>query len=310
MPKKEEVAQEFRCGMVAIVGEVNVGKSTLLNQILGTKVTIVSPRPQTTRNRIIGIKNSENSQIVFIDTPGFLKSSQKGELEQLLAKEARDGMSDVDLNLFVIDGEQAIRKVEYIAQLEKLFRSRKFRKPELVAINKIDLVDRLHLLPLMARLQKIFHAKRPTELVPISAKSGDGVELLVERISTLLPLGPNLFPRDAVTDQSEDFLVSEIIREKLFCHLHQELPYSVAVRIEGWEEDERGLRVSAQILVERNSQKAIVIGKEGSMLKAVGRSARLELEKILGTHVYLELFVRVEENWTRTRQGLRKVGYQ
>ncbi len=280
----------FRSGYVALIGEANAGKSSLLNTILGQKVAAVSQKAQTTRNRILGIKHQPNAQIVFLDTPGFVRTKRKNALSSFLAHQAVDAASEVDLVLLVIDADRASRDHGYLESLEEMLGDMQISSPAVVALNKVDLMDQRQLLPIMARFSAIYNSRsKAPALIPISAKKGDGIAMLLAEVEKMLPEGPALFPEDTVTDQSERVLVAEIVREKLFGALAQELPYSLAVQVEGWEESEELVKVSAVIHVERESQKGIVIGKGGEVLKRIGTAARQELERILGTKIFLEL---------------------
>lgn len=299
------------CGFVAVLGATNAGKSTLINRIIGHKIAIVSPKVQTTRNRIVGVKSSAEGQIVFVDTPGFAEKPYGRELEKYMHRACREAVSGVDLEMLVVDSARMLRDAGAGEDLEALCESHGVSSPAIVALNKIDLVNKADLLPLMAELdQRLGRDKgREIELIPISAREGDGIDILENSILSRLPRGEYLFPEDVITDQADEFLACEIIREKLFLHLHAELPYSLAVGLESWEEKADLLRLKALIFVERNSQKGIVIGQGGGMLKTVGTEARLELERVFGIRVFLEIRVRVEKDWTRSLRGLRKTGY-
>lgn len=322
-PRQAEGEEEssHRSGFIALVGPANAGKSTLLNQLLGQKVSIVSPKPQTTRNRILGVKNLPEAQLVFFDTPGFFRErtptmrfSQivRGELGRYLSQAVRDGVSEVDVTLLVLDAKELLRRSEELSRLSQAFRNEGVRLPHLIALNKVDLVQKEALLPLLTELFTEFSEAlgSEVEIIPLSARRGEGVEHLEQAIIKRLPVGPRLYPEDFLTDRSERFLAAEIVREKLFLQLGQEVPYSTAVQVEKWEEGEKLLKIGAVIFVERTSQRGIVIGKGGERLKSIGKAAREELERIFEKQVYLELFVRVEENWTRTERGLRRVGYE
>ncbi len=292
----------FRSGFIAIIGRPNVGKSTFLNAILGEKVSIVSAKPQTTRNRIRGIKNLEDGQIVFIDTPGVHRA--RGALNRYMLREALSALKDVDGVLYMVE---ATRKADE-GELFVIENLKTIKVPVILGINKIDLVKKESLLPLIDEYSKLFPFR---EIVPFSALTGDGLDRLMGVLSGVLPEGPRYFPEDMITDQPERFLVAEIIREKVFEFTRQEIPYSVAVVVEEFKEREEGgvLYISAVINVERDSQKGIIIGKGGSMLKRIGSSARKEVERILAAKVYLELYVRVKEKWTKDARALREFGY-
>lgn len=298
-----EVTPDFRSGFIAIVGEPNVGKSTLLNQILNFKVSIVSPRPQTTRNRIAGIFSDETCQMVFIDTPG-LHNSDLG-LNRFMMQQAREAIMDADLVLYLRDARYSQKSTEEEAFTLDFIKLSS--KPRILALNKIDTIEPSQLLPSLDRLSRtgLFE-----ELMPISALLGQGVPALLSQLRQRLPVGPRYFPEDQLTDVTERFVVSEIVREKIFLLTHQEVPYATAVHVEQFEEQEgsRLIRIQAVIHVEKDSQKAIVIGKGGTMLKQVGEQARHELEELFGKKVFLGLFVRVDKNWTRNPQIVKRLG--
>jgi GTP-binding protein Era len=295
--------EKFRSGFVAIIGRPNVGKSTLLNQILGEKLVITSDKPQTTRNRIQGIHNMDGGQIVFIDTPGIHKAHSR--LNRYMVQEAGAAMDAVDVVLFLVEtaGKPAAH-FELVAE-----RLSRVTSPVILVVNKIDLASRELLMARLAEYGKLHNFR---EIIPISAATGDGVERLVNLILPLLPEGPSYFPDDILTDAPERFVVAEIIREKVFRHTGDEIPYAVAVNVEDFDEPEdRGLiRIAAVITVERDSQKGIVIGRQGAMLKKIGTLARKEIEQLLGTKVFLELFVRVRKDWTENKNMMRELGYE
>jgi GTPase len=293
---------DFRCGFVAIVGRPNVGKSTLLNALLARKVSIVSPKPQTTRHRILGIRNSEQSQIIFVDTPG-LHSGGKRAMNRHMNRAAVTSLNDADVNLFVIDGPRWIDEDQRI--LEQLVQR---GLPIILAVNKVDkITPRERLLPF---IEEVARKAKFVEIVPLSALRRSNLDSLPELISKYLPLSPPHFPLDQVTDRSPEFQASEIIREKLTLRLHQELPYGLTVEIERFVEEDGRLLVNAIIWVERAGQKAIVIGHGGEQLKEVGRSARIEMSELFGRSVHLELWVKVKENWSDSEAALRQLGYE
>jgi GTP-binding protein Era len=298
----EEKGPGFKSGFVSLIGRPNAGKSTLLNRLLGEKIAIISPRPQTTRNRILGIKNLPAGQVIFLDTPGVHHSRTR--LNKSMVRTALATLEEVDLICFLIEADRP-ENDENDLILKNL---RRAGKPVVLAINKIDLVPRGELLPVIGRYSQLFPFR---EIIPISALSGDGVEILAEEILRMLPEGPPLFPEDMVTDQTERFLVSEFIREKILHRTREEIPYAAAVVIEEFKEkEEKNLVViSATILVERDSQKGILIGEKGRTLKEIGRLAREEIESLLGTKVFLELWVKVEKNWRDDPRALRRLGY-
>jgi len=292
----------FLSGFIAINGPPNVGKSTLLNRIVGTKMAIVSPIPQTTRNRIIGIYHGDDHQMVFMDTPGIHRT--RTALHMSMVESALAATREVDMVLFMIDMNRA-DDPEITSGLAHL---KGIKKPCILAINKIDTGPKERLLPVMDRFRQI-HIFDP--IVPISALKGDGVDSLLGELRLLLKPGPQFFPEDMRTDQPETLLASEIIREKIYYRTEKELPYSCAVTVDKMEEipSRNLLSIVARIHVETDSQKGILIGKKGRMIKAIGQASRLDLERIFGVQIYLELTVRVEKNWTRDTRALRRLGY-
>ncbi|MFY0522752.1 GTPase Era [Archangium gephyra] len=311
--------QTHRSGFAALIGRPNVGKSTLLNQLTGEKLAIVSPKPQTTRNRILGVVTRPEGQVAFLDTPGIHQA--KGELNRFMVDVALQAVDDVDLVLFVVEPGGIAEKPEVSPGnrfiLERL---QKAGKPTFLVINKIDTVLKPVLLPLIELYRKEFPF---AEVVPISAKDDDGVENLFQAVLQHMPEGDPLFPEDVLTDQAEKTLVAEYIREQVLRHCRQEIPYSTAVLVDFFDESEREpppgtppgklaglIRIAASIYVERDSQKAIIIGKQGQMLKTIGTDARKAIQRLLGAHVYLSLRVRVEPRWSERPDGLKKLGYE
>ncbi len=292
----------FKSGFISILGRPNVGKSTLFNRILGEKIAIVTEKPQTTRNRILGIKNVEGAQLIFLDTPGLHEGGS--ELNKRMVKTALSTGRDSDVLLFLTEAtspplEEDRKMLEYL----KLSKGIPF-----LVINKIDLVKKETLLPLMDQYQKLF----PFEtMIPLSALQGDGIEILINEIVRVLPEAPPYFPEDMLTDQTERFLVSEIIREKVIQHSYQEIPYVTAVTIESFKElaEKNLVVIQATIYVEKESQKKILIGKGGQKLKKIGEWSRKEIEAFLEKRVFLELWVKVEKNWTRNPRVLDSLGY-
>ncbi len=295
--------QAHRAGFVALVGRPNVGKSTLLNRLVGEKMAIVSPRPQTTRTRITGIKHLPHAQIVFVDTPGLHTGA--GKLDQLMAKAAERALEDVDLVCFVAEATESPDRLDGSA-LQWL---RACSAPAYCCLNKADLVTpRSRLLPLIAA----YRARHSfAEIIPVSAERGDNCDRLLDLIVAVLPEQPPYFPRDALTDQPEAFWVAETIREKIFHLTRQEIPYACAVRVEEATERRRPecLYIRATIFVERDSQKGIVIGKGGAMLKRIGAAARKDLERFFGIKVYLDVSVRVRADWRRDEKALKELGF-
>ncbi len=292
----------FKSGFISILGRPNVGKSTLFNRLLGDKVAIVAERPQTTRNRILGIKNVEGGQLIFLDTPGIHRG--RSELNRRMVGTAIASGRDADILLFLIEATDphVEKDQEMIDSLQGCI-----GVPFLV-INKMDLVRRQNLLPIMDQYQRLHPFE---EIIPISAKTGEGVEILLDEILRVLPESPPYYPEDMITDQTERFWVSEIVREKIIHQSYQEIPYSTAVTIEEFKEHpEKNLVViKATVHVERDSQKKILIGKGGQKLKKIGEAARKEVEALLGTRVFLELWVNVEKNWTQDPGVLNRIGY-
>ncbi len=293
--------EDFRSGYVSIIGQPNVGKSTLLNALLGEKVSIVTAKSQTTRNKIIGIKTLPDAQIIFIDTPGIHRPKHK--LGEAMVKTAIGSLQEVDVVLFMVEPHKPDKDDRNIIALLQTVKS-----PVLLLINKIDTIRKQELLPVINRFVELFPF---TEIIPVSAIKKDGIELLVQNICDNLPHGPKYFPDDLFTDQAERFMVSEIIREKIMAMTEEELPHAVAVEVVTWTEKEDGLvSISCNIYVEREGQKAIIIGKHGSMLKAIGSAARVEIEKLLNAKVFLALWVKVRKKWRDDDQLLRELGYR
>ncbi|MDH3841637.1 MAG: GTPase Era [Chromatiales bacterium] len=293
--------EPMRSGYVVIAGRPNVGKSTLMNRLLGEKLSIVSHKPQTTRHRILGVLSDTASQIVFVDTPGLHRDAARA-LNRSLNRAAKTAVADADLAVFVIEALRWTEEDDDVLQ-----RLRQQEIPTFLAINKIDrTADKSALLPFIDDMRNRTGCE---EIFPLSALKDDGVARLLDAIRTRLPVGPALFPADQLTDRSERFIAAEIIREKLTRALHQELPYGINVEIEAYQEDEKGVRINAVIWVERPGQKAIAIGHKGETMKAVGRAARLDLKKRLGRPVHLELWVKVLSNWADNERHLRRFGY-
>jgi GTP-binding protein Era len=290
-------------GFVAIIGRPNVGKSTLLNQLVGEKISITSPKPQTTRWQIFGIKTFHHTQMIFIDTPGLHREEKQRAMNRYLNRIASAVLLDADVIVFMMDATSWRKEDEMV--LEKL---RETDKPVILAINKIDLLaDKRALLPLITKIKDKYAF---VHIVPISAMEADNTQQLEEEISKLLPEGPQLYPDDQITDKNIRFQIAEIVREKLIQETEKELPYSTTVEIEQFKETEKLIEISAVIWVERPGQKIIVIGKKGTKLKKIGMQARREIEKRLGHKVYLQLWVKIKENWTDDDKALRGLGYE
>ena len=293
---------DFKSGFVAIIGAPNVGKSTLLNKMLGQKLSITSKKPQTTRNRILGITNQPSAQFVFLDTPGVHQS--KNPLNLRIVEVALSTLGDSDLVLMLVDAS----KSDPVSESLLLQALKNQINPVVLAINKIDLVKKPVLLGQIDSWHKVYPFQA---IIPISAKTEDQVDTLFSAMAASLPTGPPLFPESMMTDMPERFIAAEMIREKAFRLTGQEIPYSVAVTIDAFKEEKNGrlTSIEATIHVERDSQKGVIIGKKGSKLKQIGEAARKEIEQMLATKVYLKLFVRVQKNWTRDSKALRRFGY-
>ncbi len=292
-PVPKEVKLGFKSGFVPIVGRPNVGKSTLLNRLVGEKLAIVTPKPQTTRNRILGILTTTRFQAVFVDTPGLIQP--KYPLQEYMAKAAWATAKGGDLILHIVEVNDQPKGL------------RDLGIPTILVINKVDLLkDKRALLPLLNEYWKQGIFK---ELLPISALTGDGIERLLKLIERYLPRGPLLYPPDKLTECSERFIASEIIREKIFLLLKEEVPYGTAVKVDEYKVRANILHIQATIFVEKKSQKGILIGKEGRMLKQIGQLSRLELEENLGRKVFLQLWVKLREGWRKKKEDLRYFGY-
>ena len=292
----------IRCGFVAVVGRPNVGKSTLINAILGSKISIVTPKPQTTRHRILAVYTRNDSQIIFIDTPGLHRGAAK-TINRMMNRAAVSALSDADLILFVSEANRWTAEDQDV-----LDRLKESTAPAIALLNKIDKVHpKEELLSVMSAM-----SERHTfdEVLPISAKLNDNLDRLVELIPAYLPESPALYPEEMITDRSESFQIAELIREKLTLLLRQEVPYGLTVEIEQINKEPEGVGINAIIWVERDSQKGIVVGKGGNVLKKVGRSARLELKERLGMPVHLELWVKVKDNWADSEKELLRLGYE
>jgi GTP-binding protein Era len=312
----DESAGDYHAGFVALIGQPNVGKSTLMNRILGVDLAITTAKPQTTRNRILGVRSfPEKGQICFVDTPGIHRA--KKQLNRRMVSTALDAIQEVDLICHVLDAEAYIQQVERLGEGEvpgsEEFIFKKLaavEQPVFLILNKVDRVKTKELLlPVMANLSERYEF---AEIVPISALKGDNIRRLVDLIIEHLPAGGPLFPEDMLTDQAERFIAAEFVREQILEQTHEEVPYSVAVEIERFVEnrDKNMLEVSAIIHVERSSQKGIVIGKGGARLQSIGKKSRKRMQAFFGKKVYLETFVRVESEWSEDPKALGRFGYE
>lgn len=293
--------KEFKSGFVAIIGRPNVGKSTLMNQVIGQKIAIMSDKPQTTRNKIHGVYTEEDMQIVFLDTPGIHKRQSK--LGDFMNMTALNTLREVEAVLFLVDASEGMGGGDrFIAEQLK-----DVKTPVFLVLNKIDQVEPEALLPLIEQYNKLHDF---AEIVPISAKLGNNVSTLLEQVKKYLPAGPQYYPEDQITDHPEQFVIAELVREKILHMTREEVPHSIAVTIEDMRAQENGtVYVSAVIFVERDSQKGIIIGKQGAMLKEVGKRARQDIERLLGSKIFLELWVKVKKDWRNQERVLRDLGF-
>ena len=291
----------FRSGFIGIIGRPNVGKSTLFNAIIGEKISIIANKPQTTRNKITGIKNLPEAQLIFLDTPGIHKATTP--MNRVMVKTARDTFGDADILLMLVDAQSGVHSQDMFL-IEALAG---IKIPIFLVINKIDLVEKQMILPLIDKFRTLYNYN---EIIPVSAVKGEGVDDLLETIKNHLPEGPQYFAEEEFTDASERFIAAEFIREKIMLLTAQEIPYSTAVEIDSFKEEEAKnlIRINATITVEKESQKAIMIGKKGAMLKEIGTQARLEMEKLFDAKVFLKLFVRVKKDWTSSEKMLEEFG--
>lgn len=291
---------ELHCGMLTLAGRPNVGKSTLLNALVGRKISIVTPKPQTTRHRIVGVRNLANAQLVFFDTPGMHRDASRA-VNRYMNQVAVTALDDADLVLMIVEAGRWTDEDERVLK-------RLGDRPAALIINKVDRVrPREKLLPFMAEMAE----KRDWQFVlPLSALTGDNVAALDKLLVEALPVGEALYPVDEETDQTPEFFVGEVVREKLMARLHDEVPYATTVTVDNFEDDDSLLRIAATIWVERDGQKRIIIGKKGAQLREVGRAARLELEERFGDKVFLELWVKVRGDWSDDERLLRELGYR
>jgi len=299
---QHESSSKFRSGFVAIIGRPNVGKSTLMNHLIGQKIAIMSDKPQTTRNKIHGVYTGDNIQIVFLDTPGIHKPNSK--LGNYMMKSAESALKEVEAVLFLIDASEDIGGGDryIIEQLGKV------KTPVFLVVNKIDKIDPEALLNKIVQYKDLYPF---AEVVPISAMNGNNISTLLEQISKYLPEGPQYYPADQVTDHPEQFVCAELIREKILHLTREEIPHSIAVQIEDMRVQDNGVvYIGAVIFVERDSQKGIIIGKRGALLKEVGKTARIDIENLLGSKVFLELWVKVKKDWRNQDRVLNDLGFK
>ncbi len=291
----------FKSGFIGIIGRPNAGKSTLFNTIVGDKISIITDKPQTTRNKITGIKNYPDAQLVFLDTPGMHKP--KTPLNRAMVQTTRETIGSVDVLLMLVEANPRVHPQDLFL-IESLA---PVQSPVILVINKIDLIEKKYLLPLIDQFRTLYDFQ---EIFPVSALKGEGIEALLEAVKEMLPEGPRYYPDDIQTDATERFIAAEFIREKITLLTQQEVPYSTAVTIDVFKEDEEKnlIRISATIHVEKDSQKAIMIGKRGAMLKKIGTQARMDMETLFGARVYLELFVKVRKEWTSSDKMLQEFG--
>jgi GTP-binding protein Era len=302
MSNTSDTYEDFKSGYVAILGAPNAGKSTLLNRLLGEKISITSKKPQTTRNRILGVVHRPGAQMVFIDTPGIFKA--KDTLNLRIVDTALAAINEADILLFVLDAA----KPDQTSELFLADRLQKQERPVIVALNKIDQVQKSDLLAMIQKWSTQYYFE---VIIPISATEGTQIDQLITAMQNMLPTGPPYFPEDALTDLSERFIAAEMVRESIFRLTGEEIPYATAVTVNTFKEEKDGklVRIEATIHLERGSQKGIIIGKDGSKLKRIGIESRKKIEHMLETKVFLKLFVRVQKNWRKDTRALRKFGY-
>ena len=299
-----------RSGFVSVIGRTNAGKSTFVNTAVGEKVAIVTPKPQTTRDRIQGIITRPQGQIILVDTPGIHNAKGRPELNRRMVQSAMATLMEVDCIVHIVDATVATRRPEKIHPLdhEILKGIAAAKRPALLVLNKVDKLKKPALLPIL----ETFAPQIPevyTHIIPASAKDGSDVNRILDLVYTELPDGPDLYPPDQISDRTDRFLSSEIVREQVFLQMRQELPYGTAVEIETYEEEGKRVRIGASILVERDSHKGMLIGKGGENLRKMGSAARLELNKLLGKRVHLELYVKTDTRWTNAPEALSRLGY-
>ena len=292
---------KFRCGFVSIVGRPNVGKSTLVNTILKNNISIVTRKPQTTRNRILGIHTRSNYQAILVDTPG-IHINEKKVINKMMNKTALNAIMDTDLNLFLCEANRWVKEDDVALKQIK-----KSDAPSILLLNKIDLISPKE--KILESISKLSEKHKFKEIIPISAKNRDSLNVLMDKIPLLLPDSPQLYETEMLTDRSRPFMTSEKIREKLLTQLNQEVPYGLSVEIEKFEEKNNAIEIAALIWVERESQKGIVVGKNGNVLKKIGSSARIELVNYFEKRIHLKLWVKVKENWADSERDLQSMGF-
>jgi len=294
---------KFKAGFVGIIGRPNVGKSTILNALVGYNISIITPKPQTTRNKLLGIANYNNAQIAFLDTPGM--HLPKSQLGKFMVKQIQNVITDSDVLTFVADANSGFNDKDLLL-IKNLYNC---KKPIVLALNKIDLVDKKNILPLLDKASKLLKFK---EYIPISAKMGENLDLLISNIQKFLPYSERLFPEEQITNCPEHFIISETIREELLRLTHQEIPYSVAVLVNQMElRKKKNLTyIRVTIYTEKNSQKKIIIGQNGKKIKQIGRNARLKIEKFFNHRIYLDLEVKVFPKWKKNNKALKRLGYE
>ena len=292
---------KFRCGFVSIVGRPNVGKSTLVNTILKNNISIVTRKPQTTRNRILGIHTRSNYQAILVDTPG-IHINEKKVINKMMNKTALNAIMDTDLNLFLCEANRWVKEDDVALKQIK-----KSDAPSILLLNKIDLISPKE--KILESISKLSEKHKFKEIIPISAKNRDSLNVLMDKIPLLLPDSPQLYETEMLTDRSRPFMTSEKIREKLLTQLNQEVPYGLSVEIEKFEEKNNAIEIAALIWVERESQKGIVVGKNGNVLKKIGSSARIELVNYFEKRIHLKLWVKVKENWADSERDLQNMGF-
>ncbi|MDZ7672102.1 MAG: GTPase Era [Halanaerobiales bacterium] len=291
----------FKSGFATIIGRPNVGKSTLVNYLIGEKISITSPRPQTTRNSIKAIFTNEEGQIIFVDTPGIYKT--KNDLDKYMVNEAYKSLDGIDLIIFMVDATERIGKEDKMIYSQ----IKNSSNPHVIVLNKIDRIKKKKILQVIKEYEKEFNE----DIIPISSKMGSNIDSLLDNIFKLLPEGPQYYPADMITDQIEQFIVAEMIREKTFYLLREEVPFGIAVVIEEMKErEDEVMYIRANIYVEKKSHKGIIIGKNGSMLKKIGTRARKDIEKLLQQKVYLDLWIKIEKDWRDNEALLRRMGYK